>query len=240
MVGLRPGRWIVAPTDGGATWAEQGNGQLNSIGVSDIAFHPSEPDRMWIATGDGDFGDTRSIGVWTSDDGGASWSATALDWGPYMGRTLTRILVHPEQPDTLWTASSLGIYRSANGGASWTRTQAGDYASLEIDPANPEHLLAGSFGNVVAQSFDGGVSWTTDFLGGTTYGLSRITLAFSPTAPDTVYALAGKVSNQVLGCGAAQRWHQTPRLLDGEGPNLGWTVRAAMQADSGDPLRSIG
>ena len=227
--------WACAPagglwrtTNGGATWAEQGNGQLNSIGVSDIAFHPDEPNRLWIATGDGDFGDTRSIGVWTSDDGGASWSATALDWAHYMGRTMTRILVHPEQPDTLWTASSLGIYRSANGGASWTRTLAGDYASLEVDPSNPEHLLAGAFGNVVAQSFDGGVTWSTDFLGETTYGLSRIALAFSPTAPDTVYALAGKVSNQ----GFAGLWRSTdggttwtPRLLDGEGPNLmGWTV----------------
>ena len=94
-----------------------GNGQLTSIGVTDIAFHPTDPGRLWIATGDGDFGDTRSIGVWTSEDGGESWSATALDWAPYMGRTQTRMLVHPDQPDTLWTASSLGVYRSLNGRA---------------------------------------------------------------------------------------------------------------------------
>ena len=72
-----------------------GTGQLTSIGVTDIAFHPEDPLRMWIATGDGDFGDTRSIGVWASQDGGESWEATSLDWAPFMGRTQTRIVVHP-------------------------------------------------------------------------------------------------------------------------------------------------
>ena len=119
-----------------------GNGQLESIGVTDIAFHPTDPNRLWIATGDGDFGDTRSIGIWTSADTGASWTATGLDWAPFMGRTLSRILVHPDHPDTLWAASSLGIYRSVDGGDQWSRTLTGNMASLEVHPGDPEHLLA--------------------------------------------------------------------------------------------------
>lgn len=226
--GCAPSGGLWRTLDGGETWAAMGADQLGSIGVSDVAFHPTDLDRLWIATGDGDFGDTRSIGVWTSGDGGLTWSATGLDWGTYMGRTLTRILVHPTQPDTLWAASSLGVYRSYNGGDNWVRTLTGDYASLEFDPSNPDHLLAGEFGNDVAQSFDAGATWSVASLDGASYGISRITLAFAPSASDTVYAVAGKNSDQ----GFAGFWRSTDggsnwssQMLEGQGPNLlGWTV----------------
>ena len=241
----RPGStdewWACAPSGGlwrtqdeGDSWTAMGGQELASIGVSDIAFHPTDADRMWIATGDGDFGDTRSIGVWTTADGGLTWEATGLDWGTNMGRTLTRVLVHPNHPDTLWTASSLGIYRSVNGGANWIRTLSGDYASLEIDPSDPDHLLAAEFGNDIAESHDAGATWTVNSLDGASFGISRITLAFAPSAPDTVYAVAGKNNDQ----GFAGFWRSTDggsnwtaRMLAGEGPNLlGWTVEGG---DSG-------
>ena len=241
----RPGSteewWACAPAgglwrtqDGGSNWTAMGGQQLASIGVSDLAFHPTNPDRMWIATGDGDFGDTRSIGIWTTEDGGLTWEATGLDWGINMGRTLTRVLVHPEHPDTLWTASSLGVYRSINGGDNWIRTITGNFASLEIDPSNPAHILAGEFGNDIAESFDAGATWEVNSLDGASFGISRITLAFAPSAPDTVYAVAGKNSDQ----GFAGFWRSTDggaswtaRMLEGDGPNLlGWTVEGG---DSG-------
>lgn len=230
--------WACAPaggvwrtTDEGLSWTAMGNGQLESIGVTDIAFHPTDPDRLWIATGDGDFGDTRSIGIWSSVDGGHQWEATGLDWAPYMGRTLTRILVHPDHPDTLWAASSLGIYRSVDGGDQWARTLTGNMASLEFDPSDPTHLLAGAFGNMVAESHDAGATWSTSFINGESYGLSRIALAFSPSEPQTVYALAGKISDQ----GFAGIWKSadggnswTAQMTEGQGPNLlGWTVQGS-------------
>ncbi len=227
--------WACAPAGGlwrtsdeGQTWVPMGNGQLESIGVTDVAFHPTDSDRLWIATGDGDFGDTRSIGIWTSADGGDIWTSTGLDWAPFMGRTLSRILVHPQHPDTLWAASSLGIYRSVDGGDQWSRTLTGNMASLEVDPADPSHLLAGAFGNAVAESHDAGATWSTGYLNGESYGLSRIALAFAPSDPATVYALAGKISDQ----GFAGLWRSqdggttwNAQVLEGDGPNLlGWTV----------------
>lgn len=235
----RPGSdsewWACAPagglwrtSDAGANWSAVGADQLGSIGISDIAFHPFEENKMWIATGDGDFGDTRSIGVWTTEDGGETWLATGLEWGIHMGRTITRVLVHAQHPDTLWCASSLGVYRSVNGGDNWIRTLTGDYASLESDPDNQNHLLAGAFGNNVAESFDAGATWSVQSLDGSSFGISRIALAFAPSASDTVYAVAGKNSDQgFAGCwrsvDGGSTW--TPRMLEEEGPNLlGWTV----------------
>lgn len=235
----RPGHplewWACAPAgglwrtqDGGEHWTAMGNGQLTSIGVTDVAFHPTDSATLWMATGDGDFGDTRSIGVWTSADGGESWVPTGLQWAPFMGRTLTRILVHPTHPDTLWTASSLGVYCSVDGGNQWARTLTGDIASLELDPSDPDHLLAGAFGNTVAESHDAGQTWTTQSLDGQSYGLSRIAMAFAPSAPDTVYALAGRISDQGFGglwqsADGGASW--TQKAHPDDVPNLlGWTV----------------
>ena len=227
--------WACAPAgglwrteDAGASWWPMGNGQLNSIGVTDLAFHPTDPNRLWLATGDGDFGDTRSIGIWTSEDGGQSWDPTGLDWATFMGRTLQRVLVSPMHPDTLWVASSLGLYRTLNGGDNWTRTLIGNIASLELDPADPEHLLAGEYGNRIFESHDAGETWSEQSLDGSAFGISRIALAFAPSAPDTVYAVAGNVSDQ----GLAGVWRSTDngdtwavQSLGDNGPNLlGWTV----------------
>ena len=78
----RPGTteewWACAPAgglwrtlNGGDNWTAMGGQQLNSIGVSDIAFHPTDSDRMWIATGDGDYGDGDYA------DGESEWKAQA-------------------------------------------------------------------------------------------------------------------------------------------------------------------
>ena len=194
---------------------------------------PYNPDRMWIATGDGDFGDTRSIGIWTSSDGGLTWEATGLDWGTNMGRTLTRILVHPNHPDTLWTASSLGVYRSINGGENWIGPSPATYASLEIDPSDPEHLLLRELAMTLPKATTRGP------LGGQqprwhSFGISRITLAFAPSAPDTVYAVAGKNNDQgFAGFLAQYGWRlklDGPHARKAKGPTCWagrWTVRTS-------------
>ena len=199
--------WACAPAggvwrttqDGKATWTAMGNGQLESIGVTDIAFHPTDPNRLWIATGDGDFGDTRSIGIWTSADGGTigkpqdwtghhSWAEPC----PESWSTLSN-------PDTLWAASSLGIYRSVDGGDQWSRPLTGNMASPGTGPQRSFPPLGGgirqhhcreprcwrNLGDIVCR-------WPklrTE---------CRIALAFSPSQPNIVYALGGKISTKAL------------------------------------------
>lgn len=233
---VRPGNpdqwWACAPAgglwrsnDGGSSWATSGTEDLASIGISDVAFHPSDDNIMYLATGDGDYGDTRSIGVLKSLDGGLTWEATGLAWSTYMGRTISRILVHPLHPDTVLAASSLGVYRTIDGGTTWTRTLTGDYASMELQPGHPDVVLAGQFGNNVVRSTDGGATWDESSIDGNDFGISRIALAFAPSAADTVYAIAGAMSGQGLegfyrSIDAGMTWD-----LQADSPNLlGWTV----------------
>ena len=233
--GLPDQWWACAPAgglwrsdDAGNSWATSGTDDLASIGISDIAFHPNDSDVMYLATGDGDYADTRSIGVLKSFDGGASWESTGLAWSTYMGRTISRLLVHPTHPDTVLAASSLGIYRTVDGGDHWTRTLTGDYASMEFKPGAADVVLAGSFGNFVSRSTDGGASWSTSTINGNDFGISRIALAFAPGAADTAYAITGSMSGQ--------GFHSFYRSLDAglswtlqaDSPNLlGWTVEGS-------------
>ena len=53
---------------------------LTNLGVSDIAIHPSNPDTLYIVTGDRDGGDTYAYGVMRSYDGGNSWQTTGLSF----------------------------------------------------------------------------------------------------------------------------------------------------------------
>ena len=69
------GIWKTA--EDGTIWTSLCNG-IPSIGVSDIVIHPANPNIIYILTGDGDGGNTLSVGVLKSNDGGASWSETGL------------------------------------------------------------------------------------------------------------------------------------------------------------------
>jgi hypothetical protein len=123
-------------------------------------------------------------GVYTSDDGGATWKKRGLDDSGNTGR----IAVDPSNPDRIFVAAAgslfnpggeRGIYRSENGGASWKRVLAPETpfaggADLAIDPTNPNRIFAamwdhrrepdlrtyGGLGSGLFRSDDGGDTWT--------------------------------------------------------------------------------
>ena len=64
-------------TDHGQTWATTTD-FLTNLGVSDIAINPSNPDHIYIVTGDRDAGDTYSYGLMKSIDGGMTFNLTVV------------------------------------------------------------------------------------------------------------------------------------------------------------------
>jgi photosystem II stability/assembly factor-like uncharacterized protein len=192
--------WVGAPagglwktTDGGTTWSTNTD-NLPVLGISDIAINPSNPNIIYIATGDGDntvnMGDTKSVGVLKSTDGGATWSTTGLNLSLSSKIIIRRLIINPTNPLILIAATSNGIYRTADGGTSWTQQKTGWFIDVEYKPSDPNYAYASTFdfnGNSqIYTSTDSGVTWNqvTSFS-----GIIRIDIAVTANSPNLVDAL---------------------------------------------------
>ena len=71
--------------------------------------HLSAVSLMYLATGDGDAGDTYSIGVMKSTDGGATWNTTGLTWTVNQGRIIRKLLINPTNTQIIMAFSNAGI-----------------------------------------------------------------------------------------------------------------------------------
>ena len=209
---------LFKTNNNGTTWRSvfESGGTL-SLGA--VAVAPSDPNVVYIGTGENNPRNSASIGngVYRSDDAGETWRHLGLENTEKTGR----IRVHPTDPDTVYVAAlghewganeERGVYRSRDGGASWDRvlfvnadTGAAD---LAMDPGNPRILYAGMYdfrrqpwsfrsggpGSGLYRSSDGGDSWTRltdDALGNglPTGVLGRIGVAVAPSDASVVYAI---------------------------------------------------
>jgi photosystem II stability/assembly factor-like uncharacterized protein len=189
-----PGGGLWKTTDGGMSWSTINSG-MPVLGVSDIAVHPSDPDILYIATGDAETAlvvpsSTKSIGVWKSIDGGSTWSVTGLSMDVVAQKLIGRLLISPADPQVLLAAASDGIWRTTDGGANWVNAASGWFIDMEFKPEDPQVVYASTLsatGNAqIHRSSDGGITWSqaTAFT-----GASRIALAVTPAAPTAVMAV---------------------------------------------------
>ncbi|WP_162919949.1 VPS10 domain-containing protein [Hanstruepera ponticola] len=173
-------------TDGGNTWTDNLNG-LVRLGISSIVINPSNPDIIYIGTGDRDGGDAPGYGVWRSTDGGVTWASRNSGMG---NRTVYEIIMDPSDSNIM-VASTSGnrIYKTTNGGASWSVTSIGQNAKdIAYHPTNSNIVYAS--GTLFHKSTDGGSSFT-QITSGVPSSVQRIALAVSVDEPDWVYLLAG-------------------------------------------------
>lgn len=178
------GGGIWKTTDGGNFWFPIFDDQT-FLAISDIAIDPQNPNVIYAGTGDLNISGYPFIGdgVWKSTNAGATWEHLGLK----TQSIISRIIVHPTDPNTLFASSTgipfeanndRGLYRSTNGGQSWEQVlfvseQAG-IIDMEIDPQNPDVLYAASWDRVrnnqqsivsgpngrIWKSTDGGDNWT--------------------------------------------------------------------------------
>ncbi|MBL7942330.1 MAG: hypothetical protein JNM00_06175, partial [Flavobacteriales bacterium] len=193
-----PGGGVWKTTNTGTSWTMLNTDQLASIGVSDIAIDPSNTNIMYIATSDGDAGDTYSIGVLKSTDAGATWNPTGLNWQVTQTRVINRLLIHPTNTQIVIAATSDGIYRTTNGGTTWTQELAGSYKDLKFKPGTPATVYATGNADDFFRSTDTGDNWTQITTGLPTSGVSRMSLAVSAANANYVYILAGNNSDYGL------------------------------------------
>jgi photosystem II stability/assembly factor-like uncharacterized protein len=207
------GGGVWKTTNGGNSWKDVFKDEpTSSIGA--IALAPSNPNLVWVGTGEGSPRNdvTNGHGVFFSPDAGASWKFMGLaDVGQ-----VPRIAVDPADPDhvfvaalgKVWTPNpERGIYRTTDGGKTWQKvlfvndsTGGGDVA---IMPGNPRIVFAalwqmqrlpwtledGGMGSGIYRSTDGGATWTKLTEGLPDGPLGRIALGIAPSDPQHIYAL---------------------------------------------------
>ncbi len=145
--------WIGAPTgglwkttDNGANWTVLTD-QNTVLGVSAIGI-PSDYDAsqtIYIGTGDRDsWHHDNGNGIFKSTDGGASWNVS-LPFNVATGYTVNQILIHPNNNNIIYAATTDGIYKTTDAGANWTNIYDVNYiVDLEFKPTDPSILYATS------------------------------------------------------------------------------------------------
>ena len=177
--------------DGGNSWVTLTD-HIPSLGIADIAIHPNNFDLVFIATGDRDAGEIYSAGVLKSIDAGITWDTTSLSFTQDQEYVVNRLLIKPDNPDTMIAATNNGIYLMTEGGSGSEMVQSGHFKDLEFKPSEPNVIYAASYSygySSVFKSTDGGVTFSESFGDVETINIRRIELAVTPSEPDWIYAL---------------------------------------------------
>jgi photosystem II stability/assembly factor-like uncharacterized protein len=188
-----------------------------STSIGDVTIAPSNPDIVWIGTGEANIfrSSMAGAGVFKSTDGGDTWTHMGL-----VGtHTIPRIVIHPNDPDIVYVASSghewthnedRGLYKSTNGGESWDKILYVDdqtgVIDLVMDPSDPSTLYAATWqrtrlkwndprneadytGSGIHKSTDAGATWApiNDGLPEPRYR-GRIGIDVARSNPNVVYA----------------------------------------------------
>jgi photosystem II stability/assembly factor-like uncharacterized protein len=79
------------------------------------------------------------------------------------------IALHPTNPNILYVATNEYIYKTRNGGETWENLSRGmshsRVISIAIDPVYPATVYAGTKGDAVYKSYDGGQRWVSQRTG---------------------------------------------------------------------------
>jgi len=209
---------VFRTTNGGTTF-EPIFDEVGVPSIGAIAIAPSDPNVIYVGTGEGNPRNSASVGrgVWRSVDAGETWTFLGL------GDTekIARIRVHPTDPDVVYVAAlghewgdndDRGIFRSVDGGVTWESVLQVDAqtgaADLAMDPANPPILYAamydfrrqpwyfrsGGEGSGLYRTADGGDTWENLADGAPDNGLpdgilGRIGVAVAPSDANVIYAM---------------------------------------------------
>ena len=201
--------------DGGNSWENISDGYFGgSIGAVAV----SEYDNNVIYVGGGEKTVRGNVsygyGVWKSVDAGKTWQQMGLK----ESRHISRIRIHPQNPDIAWAAvmgnlftanEQRGVFKTTDGGQTWRKVlfvnaEVGA-VDLELDPTNPRIMFAstwrvkrtpydlssGGEGSGLWKSTDGGENWTEITKNeGLPKGVWGISaVTVSPINPERVWAI---------------------------------------------------
>ena len=165
--------------------------------VTGIDVHPTDKDKIYVGTASG--------GLWTSDNGGTSFTPV-FDKQQHL--SIGAVAVSDANPSIVWAGTGEGnprnsanygggIYKSMDGGTTWKLTGLENTKAIyriHPHPTDPETVYVGALGNMWAPNPDRGVYRTTD--GGKNWervlyideGTGIAELVMDPTNPNKLIA----------------------------------------------------
>ncbi len=174
--------------NGGTTWTSLLDNAL-TLAIGSVAIAPSDPTTVYVGTGEagGSLDSFLGVGIYRITNADTSpVVSNPIGVAEFTGRSISKILVHPTDANTIWASSStgscglggctgastpsLGVYRSTNalsGSPTFTKlpvqaVNGGNRAVMDMvmEPGVPDNIICWVRGN--AGAGDGGVYRTTN------------------------------------------------------------------------------
>lgn len=203
------GVWVTH--DGGKNWRVLTD-RLPTLGVGDIIVHPTHPETVYLATGDPDSNIPTifSAGILKSIDGGETWDTTGF--GPSRAlNTIKALVMHPDDPDRLFAATTIGLWTTDDGGASWQELSSRSFRDLDV--SSDGHIWYAALSKQgIWRSTDDGESWAECRLPGLEDDVGRLEVAISPTETNVAYVAAADVYGTFIGLWRTEDSGNTWRL----------------------------
>ncbi len=235
------GGGVWKTTNGGNAWREL-TANMPNLAMSVVVQSPSHPNIMYVGTGEAYYSVDviNGDGILKSTNRGETWFTLPSTISNDNFNNISRIIVHPTNPDILLASTTSGrykqnttnrssIYKSTNGGTSWYLV----YNETEIGQSNRVKRILqiietpGNFNIQYAAVREKGILKSTN--AGETWFLSssgindltgRYELAIAPSNPNKLYAAAEGTpnSNLYVSNDAAATW----KLTTVSGTNTNW------------------
>ena len=217
------GGGVYRTEDAGENWEPITN-TLSHLPIGDVVFDPTNPDIIYIGTGDTNIPGTVWIGggIYKSTDGGETFEYIGLE----ECRIISKIVVNPENPNVVYAGAmglpfeentDRGLYRSDDGGSTWTQifTVSDDSGVIDMvmNPDNPEVIYIANWNRIrtnfisevsgedagIFKTTDGGDTWT-ELTNGLPVGpMGRIGLQLWEGDYSTLFALYVGADSQLEG-----------------------------------------
>jgi photosystem II stability/assembly factor-like uncharacterized protein len=156
---------IFKSADGGNTWHKLTQG-LPAVEQALLRIAPSDPSVLYSAVSSGPGAPNGTVGIYRSNDAGASWHSVTSDPRPAErigGGDLPVLAIDPRNPEIVYSDTPV-VWKSTDGGKTWFGFRGApggdDYQQTWINPGNPDIMAINSDQGAIV-TVDGGKTWSS-------------------------------------------------------------------------------